>query len=229
MRIDIWVLSTCAENKPGLPEVFADEAAAYARYREALAIEWQYDGPQDANGVPLPQPATPEETNKALAEYCGREWGEWELTKHTLESRLLTLVTEFYDRLFRAASGRQRAGSGRQARDQGIDRCRIARRGIDVNANYGERDMKTGRTGQVRFEFFDVGGPNNFAGDEADKGTLHWHYAGANLIVLRKRRRPSFCRRLIASCVMQPRGQGNVARLKSEGGRRLCALLVAMW
>jgi DNA polymerase-3 subunit beta len=26
---------------------------------------------------------------------------------------------------------------------------------------------------QIRFDFFDVGGPNNFAGDEADKGALH--------------------------------------------------------
>jgi DNA polymerase III sliding clamp (beta) subunit (PCNA family) len=26
---------------------------------------------------------------------------------------------------------------------------------------------------QVHFEFFDVGGPNNFAGDEADGSALH--------------------------------------------------------
>jgi hypothetical protein len=26
---------------------------------------------------------------------------------------------------------------------------------------------------QGRFEFFDVGGPNNFAGDDADKDALH--------------------------------------------------------
>jgi hypothetical protein len=86
MKIDIWVLSTCAENRPCFPEVFSDEAQARQRFEEALREEWQHHGPCHDDGNLLPFPDTPESANIALANNTlGEGWGEWELTKHSIE------------------------------------------------------------------------------------------------------------------------------------------------
>jgi hypothetical protein len=72
------------ECKPCFPEVFTDEASALKRFEEAMRQEWEYHGPYDADGRALDK--SPYETHKLIAEACrGDGWGEWELTKHSIE------------------------------------------------------------------------------------------------------------------------------------------------
>ena len=88
MKVKVWVLSTCIpeDPQPCWPEVFGSFAEAQAAFKEAMTSEWESNGPRDEEtGALEPMPADMDQAHDRLSEYCGDEWGRWEITTHEIE------------------------------------------------------------------------------------------------------------------------------------------------
>ena len=70
------------ENAPAMPAVFADEAAAWAKYDEMIRAEWASLMDPDHDGS---YPGNPDEAQDRIRKAIGTEWSRWELTCHEIE------------------------------------------------------------------------------------------------------------------------------------------------
>jgi hypothetical protein len=89
MKVPVWILSTCLreEGRPCLPEIYPNEEAAQKAFDVHMREEWAQWAPFGEDGVTQTDyPGDPGEAMRRMREYHGRDFGEWELTKHEIDA-----------------------------------------------------------------------------------------------------------------------------------------------
>ena len=77
----VWVITTCVpgEPEPCWPSVYSTEEKAEAAFAALMRDEWGANTPEDDDGNPKPFPDDAHEAHEKLIEWCGNDWGQWEI------------------------------------------------------------------------------------------------------------------------------------------------------
>ncbi|WP_420408673.1 hypothetical protein [Hoeflea sp.] len=88
MKTSIWIVTTTIPERgegPCMPSPFGTEAEAEAYADEMMRAEWKSHGVDD-DGDPAEYPGDWREAQRSILQtFNDGSWGEWQITKHTIE------------------------------------------------------------------------------------------------------------------------------------------------